>query len=223
MLAISFLLFATTVFCNFDRQEEIKKLLQYSRRIDHGLIRLEHVVQDIGKHGKIIRPASTHWPPTITSPPRLEVRNLNDNSNHAVPVGVLELGSSTYTLQKLDDGDLLFGSETITANAAAATIQGQPVSFGVSGLIIDGSKTFPVSAKAVKETQGSLRSNSSNSVPSGVQTVVGNGPTVTGFSQFSNEGESGKPQVMTSEAPERQLLSMLAVAGLVGLFAFFLV
>ena len=66
----------------------------------------------------------------------------------AMAVGVLVMGQVTYTIQSMANGNLLFGDgATVTANAPAATIDGQAISFGVSGLVVDASSTFPISAQ----------------------------------------------------------------------------
>jgi hypothetical protein len=105
----------------------------------------------------------------------------------AIPVGVLVMGGVTYTLASLANGNLLFGSgATITANAPAATVDGQAISFGVSGLVIDATSTFPVSAD---QPPSSASASSAASVGNGGE-VLATPPPDSSFEQFKN-GSSG--------------------------------
>jgi hypothetical protein len=79
----------------------------------------------------------------------------------------------------MTDGNLLFGGgATVTANAPAATIDGQAVSFGVSGLVVDGSSTFPVSAAAPPTTGNQGQ-------------ALATPPPDSSFQQFNNASSAG--------------------------------
>jgi hypothetical protein len=57
------------------------------------------------------------------------------------------MNSVTYTIAMLTDGNLQFGSgAVVTANAPEMVVDGQTLSFGTDGFIVNHSSTFPVKA-----------------------------------------------------------------------------
>lgn len=117
------------------------------------------------------------------------------------PAGVLVMGTVTYTLQPLNDGNLLFGSgATITAYAPPAEVDGQNVYFGAQGLVINAVSTFPVTpygdpppAVAVATDLATAATLAAPAAPAATET----GPS-SGFSQF---GE--RKRAMTSDGNGR--------------------
>jgi hypothetical protein len=123
--------------------------------------------------------------------------------NAPIAVGVLVINQVTYTLATMTDGNLLFGSgATVTANAPAATIDGQAISFGVSGLVVDGSSTFPVSAAAPSGAGAAAVSSGggqSDAPTTGNQgQALATPPPDSSFQQFNNASGPGVASVGTA-------------------------
>jgi hypothetical protein len=113
--------------------------------------------------------------PAITPLARLGLRQ--DPS--PTPVAVLVMGTGTYTIRAGGDS-VLFGDATIVAGQAAQTVDGQAISFGTQGLIIDGGKpvarTFPVvpSGATLPPSSAATPTDAPNAGVDGVVLNLGN-------------------------------------------------
>jgi hypothetical protein len=129
------------------------------------------------------------------------------------------MASVTYTIAMLPDGNLQFGNgAVVTANAAAMVVDGQTLSFGTDGLIVNHSSTFPVKATGVVTP-------SPAATPSAVQPkapVGGKKPTSTrtGGGISSPTGGFSQGEAMRLEGAARKIgMSESIVALVFGLMA----
>jgi hypothetical protein len=178
-----------------------------------------------------ISPASPSGGDGSSAPTAAGGAGVNAN---AVAVGVLVMGQVTYTLQTMANGNLLFGDgATVTANAPAATIDGQAVSFGASGLVIDASSTFPVSAQppptvgdqgqvlATPPADSSFQQFKGNQSDSSVGGPKGGN---SGSAKAGSNGSGGsKAAGVDNGATGRDVFGASAFALFVGIFAALLV
>jgi hypothetical protein len=115
--------------------------------------RNQHQQSESGLH---IRAAANHQndEPVITPAAELP----SSSSSPPLQIAVLVMGTETYTLAA-DNGNIIFGSATLVAGAAAQTIDGQSVSLGPDGVVIDGTSTFPLSGVAVNTAAAAVAEN----------------------------------------------------------------
>jgi hypothetical protein len=121
------------------------------RLIDHGLIRLDHTVQDVDDVGIQAVQATPveQEDPLITPAPRLEIRDTDEADAAAISQGALAIavlvvvsGASTsdMTVYSLDD-NYIIGGTTVMAGGSDVTIAGNAASLNANGFII-ASETF---------------------------------------------------------------------------------
>ena len=114
----------------------------------------------------------------ITTAPKLAERDTQTSQ-----IAVLLMGTRTYTIGEAD-GNILFGSNTLSPGAPAQTIDGQTVSLGTQGIVVDGSSTFSISGQntmaAAPAIQGAVIpfANDTVTYTAGAGLVVG-GVTLT--------------------------------------------
>jgi hypothetical protein len=138
------------------------------------------------------------------------------------------MGQTTYTLAIAPNGNLLFGvSATVTANAPAATVDGQAVSFGASGLVVNGASTFPVSAAAAtaaaQKVGGQGQTLATPPPDSSFQQYKGNGSVAKAGSDNGAKEGKGSASGMDNGAAVGMRVEKSAFALLIGFFAMLLI
>lgn len=194
------------------------------RLIDHGLIRLDHSVQDVGLHDDIgihdlqASPVDSE-DPMITPPAHLEIRDTSGANDPEIAQGaeaiaILYDATTSFSVYLLN-GNLVIGDTTVTADGGPVSVGGYDASLNSAGLVIAGqtftpsdpqatgapsspaSQTAPVdqgSAPSAVFSPNSAAVPTDGSAPTGALSATG-GPAPTGGSA---------PSTLTVFAPASQ-------------------